>query len=62
MNEYEHKSFKSQLELLKIHFKAFINMFTSSLDHIINRCITTNDSDSKYGITELKEILSNKIN
>lgn len=63
VNEYENKSFKSQLDLLKIHFKAFINMFTSSLDHIINRCLTASpNNDTQYGINELKSIVINKIN
>lgn len=63
MSEYENKSFKSQLDLLKIHFKAFINMFTSALDHMINRCVTNQcDDEARYGINELKSILLSKIN
>lgn len=41
VSEYENKSFKSQLDLVKIHFKSFINMFTYTIDHMINRCIST---------------------
>lgn len=63
VSEYENKSFKSQLDLLKIHFKAFINMFTSALDHMINRCVTNQcDDEARYGINELKSILLSKIN